>query len=115
LSFERRYNFLDMRWTPDGAKLILLTEESAADPTQSGFTIFEYSLEGKDLTKLVDKNNLNSLFTLSPSAEPRIFISGLSNDMLSLADKLQEGYFQINLETGDVVQTNDLGTPVASP
>jgi hypothetical protein len=114
LSFERDYKILDMRWTPDGARLILLTEEAAADPTQSGFTIFEYSLEGKDLTKLVDKNNFNSLYTLDLFDEPRIFISGLTNEILSLSDRLGEGYFEVNLQSREVIQTNDLGTPVAA-
>jgi hypothetical protein len=115
LSFKEKYEILEMRWTPDGAKLIILTEESAEDPTQGGFSIFEYSLEGNDLAKLVDRNNLNSLYSSDPSAEPRIYISGLSNDVLSLADRLQEGYFAVNLKTGEVTQTDESGVPVTSP
>jgi hypothetical protein len=115
LRFDKEYKILDMRWTPDGARLILLTEESGMNPTQSGFTIFEYSLEGKDLKKLVDKNNLNSLYTADKFDEPGIFISGLTNELLSLSGKLQEGYFAVNLKTGEVIQTNDLGTPIAAP
>jgi hypothetical protein len=115
LSFKERYKILEMRWTPDEARLIILTEESAEDPAQSGFSIFEYSLEGKDLKKLVDKNNLNSLYSSDPSAEPRIYISDLSNEILSLSDQLQDGYFDVNLQTGEVTQTNDLGTPMAAP
>jgi hypothetical protein len=115
LSFKERYNILQMRWTPDGAKLIILTEESAEDPAQGGFSIFEYNTEGKDLIKLVEKNNLGSLYSPDPSAEHRIFIAGLSNTALSLADMLQQGYFDVNLESGEVLQTNDLGTPIANP
>jgi hypothetical protein len=115
LSFKERYKILEMLWTPDEARLIILTDESAEDPTQGGFSIFEYSLEGDDLIKLVDKNNLNSLFSSDPSAEPRIYISDLSNEVLSLSDKLQESYFEVNLQNGEVTQTNDLGTPMAAP
>jgi hypothetical protein len=115
LSFKEIYKILEMRWTPDEARLIILTEESAEDPAQGGFSIFEYSLEGKDLKKLVDKNNLNSLYSSDPSAEPRIYISDLSNEILSLSDQLQDGYFDVNLQTGEVTQTNDLGTPMAAP
>ena len=115
LSFKEQYEILGMRWTPDGARLVILTEESAADPTPSGITIFEYSMERDDLTKLVDKNNLNSLYSSNPSAAPRIFISGLTNAILSLFDQLQQAYFAIDLQTGEVIQTNDLDTPVASP
>jgi len=115
LSLKENYKILEMRWTPDGARLIILTEESAEDPAQGGFSIFEYNLERDTLKKLVDKNNLNSLYSSDPSAEPRIYISGLTNDVLSLSDKLQEGYFEINLQNGEVVQTNDLGTPIANP
>jgi hypothetical protein len=115
LSFKERYQILEMRWTPDGARLIILTAESAEDPTKGGFSIFEYSLEGNDLTKLVDKNNLNSLYSSDPSAEPRISISDLSNDVLFLSDNLQESYFEVDLQTGEVIQTNNLGTPVANP
>jgi hypothetical protein len=114
LSLDKEYNILDMRWTPDGARLIILTEESGMDPNQGGFTIFEYSLEGKDLKKLVDKNNLNSLYTADQFDEPRLFISGLTNGILSLSDRLGEGYFEVNLQSGEVIQTNDLGTPVAA-
>lgn len=115
LSFKERYNILEMRWTPEGAKLIILTEESAEDPAHGGFSIFEYSLEGDDLTKLVDKNNLNSLYSSDPSQEPRIYISDLSNNVLSLTDILEERYFDVDLQTGKVTQTNGLGTPVAAP
>jgi hypothetical protein len=115
LSFDKEYQILDMRWTPDGARLVILTEEAGRNPTQSGFTIFEYSLEGKDLEKLVDKNNLNSLYTVDKSDAPRLYISGLTNDILSLADRLGEAYFEVNLESGEIIQTNDLGTPIATP
>ena len=93
LSLDKEYNILDMRWTPDGARLLILTEELGMDPSQSGFTIFEYSLEGKDLTKLVDKNNLGSLYTVDKFDEPRLFISGLTNELLSLSDRLGRGVF----------------------
>ena len=115
LRFDREYKILDMRWTPDGARLLILTEESGRNPDQSGFTIFEYSMEGKDLKKLVDKNNINSLYTADKFDEPGIFISGLTNDFLTLSGKLQEGYFTVNLKTGEVIQTNDPGTPIAAP
>jgi hypothetical protein len=115
LSFKERYKILEMRWTSDGARLIILTEESSEDPTQSGFSIFEYSMEGDDLLKLVDKNDLNSLYSSDSSAQPRIYISDLSNNVLSLSDKLQQGNFAIDLQTGEVIQTNDLGTPIATP
>jgi hypothetical protein len=114
LSLDKEYNILDIRWTPEGARLLILTEESSIDPTRSGFTIFEYSLEGKDLTKLVDKNNLGSLYTVDKFDEPRLFISGLTNDVLSLSDRLGEAYFEVNLQSGEVIQTNNLGTPVAA-
>ena len=115
LSFKERYNILEMRWTPEGAKLIILTEESAEDPASGGFSIFEYSLEGDDLTKLVDKNNLDSLYTSDEFDEPRIYISGLSNDVLSLSDILEEEYFEVDLQTGEVTHRDGLGTPVAAP
>jgi hypothetical protein len=115
ISFKERYSIQEMRWTPDGARLIILTGESAEDPAQGGYSIFEYSLEREDLVKLVDKNNLSSLYSADPAAESRIYISSLSNETLSLADKLQEGYFDVQLETGEVVPANDLGTPVANP
>ncbi len=115
LSFDKEYNIVDMRWTPDGARLVILTEETAGGGLPGGFSIFEYSLEGKDLKKLVDKNNLNSLYTADRFDEPRIFISGLTNDILSLADRLGEAYFEVNLQTGEVTQTDAPGTPVATP
>jgi len=115
LSFKERYNILEMRWTSEGAKLIILTEESAEDPAKGGFSIFEYNLEEEDLKKLVDKNNLNSLYFSEPAAEPRIYISDLSNNVLSLSDNLQQGHFEVNLETGEVIQTNDLITSTATP
>ena len=111
LSLKENYKILEMRWTPDGARLIILTEESAEDPAQGGFSIFEYNLERDTLKKLVDKNNLNSLYSPDPSAEPRIFISGLSNEFLSLSDKLQAVSFEVNLQTGEVIPTNDVGIP----
>jgi hypothetical protein len=113
LTLDQEYKILDMGWTPDGARLLILTEESGRDPSGSGFSIFEYSLEGKDLKKLVDKNNLNSLYTADPSDEPRIFISGLTNELLSLSDRLEEAYFEVNLQTGEVTQMAASGTPVA--
>jgi hypothetical protein len=115
LSLDDEYSILDMRWTPDGARLLILTEESGMDPNQGGFSIFEYSLEGKDLKKLVDKNNLNSLYTADQFDEPRLFISGLTNDILSLSDRLGEALFEVNLQSGEVIQTDALGTPVAAP
>lgn len=113
LSLDKEYDILDMRWTPDGARLLILTEESGRNPNQGGFTIFEYSLEGKDLKKLVDKNNLNSLYTADQFDEPRLFISGLTNDILSLSDRLGEAFFEVNLQSGEIIPTNDLGTPIA--
>jgi hypothetical protein len=115
LSFKEKYKILEMRWTLDGARLLILTEESTEDPAQGGFSIFEYSLEREDLQKLVDKNNLNTLYTSDEFDKPRIYISGLTNELLSLADTLQEGNFEINLQTGEVIQTDDLGTPIANP
>jgi hypothetical protein len=115
LSLDRDYKILDMRWTPDGARLLILTEELGRDPSQSGFTVFEYSLEGKKLKKLVDKNNLGSLYTIDLFDEPRVFISGLTNEALFLSDILGEGYFQVNLSTGEVIQTEGLGTPIPAP
>lgn len=115
LSFKESYKILEMRWTPDGARLLVLAEELANDRAQGGFSIFEYSLEGDDLKKLVDKNNLNSIYSSDPSDEPRIYISNLTNDFLSLADTLQEAYFQVDLRTGEVIQTSDSGIPTASP
>lgn len=115
LSFKERYRILEMRWTPDGARLMILTEELADGPAQGGFSIFEYSLERDELTKLVDKNNLSSIYSSDEFDEPRIHISNLSNEVLSLSDTLQEGYFEVNLETGEVTQTDALGTPVAAP
>jgi hypothetical protein len=115
LNFKEKYNILEMRWTPDGARLLVLTEELAEDPAQGGFSIFEYSLEGDDLKKLVDKNSLNSLYTSDEFDEPRVHISNLTNETLSLSDTLQEGFFEVNLETGEVIQTDGLGTPVAVP
>jgi hypothetical protein len=111
LSLDKEYNILDMRWTPDGARLLILTEELGMDPNQSGFSIFEYSLEGKDLKKLVDKNNLNSLYTADQFDEPRLFISGLTNNILSLSDRLGEAFFEVNLQSGEIIPTNDPGTP----
>ncbi|MGE5375827.1 MAG: hypothetical protein ACM3XO_12290 [Bacteroidota bacterium] len=115
LSFKERYKILEMRWTPDGARLIILTEESAADPAPGGFSIFEYSLESDNLTKLVDKNNLNSLYSSDASAAPRVYISDLTNDILSLSDKLQQSNFEVDLRRGDVIQIHNPGTPEATP
>ena len=63
------------------------------------------------LTKIV----LNSLYSSDEFEEPRIHISNLSNEILSLSDTLQDGYFEVNLQTGEFIQTDDLGTPVANP
>jgi hypothetical protein len=115
LSFKERYKILEMRWTPDGAKLIILTEESAEEPSQGGFSIFEYSMEGNDLVKLVEKNNLNSIYSPDPSTEPRIFISNLTNEVLSLADTQQQFFFDVDLGTGEVIPTNVLSTATATP
>jgi hypothetical protein len=115
LSFLEKYRILEMRWTPDGARLIILAEELAGDPAQSGFSIFEYSMESGNLKKLVDKNNLNSLYTADEFDQPRIYISGLSNDVLLLSDTLQEGYFEVNLQSGEVIRTDPLGNPMATP
>jgi hypothetical protein len=112
LSLDKEYNILDMRWTPDGARLLILTEELAEGAVPGGFSIFEYSLEGKDLVKLVDKNNLNSLYTADRFDEPRLFISGLTNEFLFLSDRLGEAFFEVDLLSGEVVPTNDPGTPV---
>jgi hypothetical protein len=112
LSLDQEYNILDMRWTPDGARLLILTEELAEGAIPGGFSIFEYSLEGKDLVKLVDKNNLNSLYTADRFDEPRLFISGLTNEFLFLSDRLGEAFFEVDLLSGEVVPTNDPGTPV---
>jgi len=115
LSFKEKYKILEMRWTPDGARLILLADESAVDPVPGGFSIFEYNMESDDLEKLVDKNNLNSLYSSDPSSEPRIHISDLSNEILSLSDTLQQNNFSIDLQTGEVTRTNDLGTQATTP
>ena len=101
---------MEIRWTPDRANLIILTEETADDPSQSGFSIFVYNFERDDLAKLVDKNSLNSLYSSDEFEEPRVHISNLSNEILSLSDTLQDGYFEVNLQTGEVIQTDDLGT-----
>ena len=115
LNFREKYKILEIRWTPDGANLIIFTEETADDPSQSGFSIFVYNFERDDLTKLVDKNNLNSLYSSDEFEEPRIHISDQSNEILSLSDTLQDGYFEVNLQTGEVIQMDDLGTPITNP
>ena len=112
LSLDKEYNIVDMRWTPDGARLLILTEELAEGAIPGGFSIFEYSLEGRDLVKLVDKNNLNSLYTADRFDEPRLFISGLTNEFLFLSDRLGEAFFEVDLLSGEVVPTNDPGTLV---
>jgi WD40 repeat protein len=115
LNFKEKYNILEIRWTPDGARLVVFTEEKAEDPSEGGFSIFVYDFQSDELNKLVDKNSLSSIYSSDEFEEPRIYISDLSNETLSLSDIHQEAYFKVDLQSGELTQTDDLGTPIAVP
>src|SRR5215208_1359841 len=60
LDFQEKYSILQYRWTPDNTKLVILSEESDADDSKSGFTVFAYSVKSDILKKVLEKNRLNS-------------------------------------------------------
>jgi hypothetical protein len=111
LSLKEKYSILQYRWTPDGSRLVILTEESAGDSSQSGFSIFVYNIKNEVLRKLLDKNNLNSSFLTEDFIEPRISISDLSNDVLFISDIFQENAFELNISTGELIQVSESLTP----
>lgn len=110
VNFKEKYNILEYRWTPDGSRLVIFTEEYANDPLENGFSIFVYSLKNDALIKIVDKNNLNFTFPTEDFIEPRMAISAVTNEVLKLS-----GYgrneFQINIRSGEFISTPEIATP----
>jgi hypothetical protein len=115
LSFKEQYSVLEYRWTPDNSRLVIVTEESAGDKSQSGFSIFVYNVKSEILEKIVNKNNLNSSFPTEEFIEPRIYISDLSNEVLFLSDIFQESDFELNIRTRKLIQVDELTNPTPTP
>lgn len=104
LGFKDKYSILEYRFTPDNSRLVIFTEEYESDSSKSGFSVFVYYLKTEILKKLLDKNNLNFSLPTETHIEPRIFISEVTNDLLTLNDVWDENDFQLNLWTGELVQ-----------
>jgi hypothetical protein len=114
LSFKEKYSILEYRWTPDNSRLVIFTEERGNNQSESGFSIFVYSFRSEVLRKIVDKNRLNSSFS-EEFDEPRIYMSELTNDILTLLDMYQENNFQVNIRTGELIQATNLVTATPTP
>lgn len=115
LTFKEKYRILKYRFTPDNSHLVILTAEYNNESIKNGFSIFSYNVKNDFLRKLVDKNNFNNSFPTEEFDFSRIFISDLSNDILYLSDTFQENDFQINLQTGELIDINLLITPTSTP
>jgi len=106
LSFKKKYIILEFRWTSDNSRLVIFTEEHEDNPSESGFSVFVYSIEKGALRKLLDKNTLNSSFPTENSMGPRIYISDLTDDILTLSHVFDENTFKLNIQTGELVRIN---------
>lgn len=106
LNFKEKYIILEFRWTSDNSQLVIFTEEHEDNPSESGFSVFVYSIEKGALRKLLDKNTLNSSFPTENSIEPRIYISDLTDDILTLSHVFDENTFKLNIQTGELSYIN---------
>jgi hypothetical protein len=111
ISLKEKYSILHFRWTPDGSRLVILTEEFAGDASRSGFSVLVYNVTNEVLRKLLDNNNLNPSGLNENFNGPRISISDLSNEALFLSDIFQENAFELNIKTGELTQVNSSLTP----
>ena len=104
LSFKEKYIILEYRWTSDNSRLIIFTEEHENNPSESGFSVFVYNVKNDVLKKLVDRDNLNYSFPTENDSFPRMYISDLTDDILTLSQIFDENTFQVNIRTGELVQ-----------
>ena len=104
LSFKEKYIILEYRWTSDNSQLIIFTEEHENNPSESGFSVFVYNVKNDVLKKLVDRDNLNYSFPTENDSFPRMYISDLTDDILTLSQIFDENTFQVNIRTGELVQ-----------
>ncbi len=107
LAFKEKYTILEFRWSLDNSRLIIFTEEHEANSSESGFSIFVYTVRSEILRKLIDKDTLGDTFPTEDYSGPRIFISSLSENILTLSDVFGEVEFQLNIETNELIKVNN--------